>query len=122
MPTPPLEDQIARGEDRRQMANVAEVLRVQLQSLHADVKGMEDVLKELTSAITKLAVMEERQANAHQAIERAFSVLVKLEERVGEIELAMRDSTRTSIWVDRGIWAAAAAAAVYIAKKTGLMQ
>lgn len=103
------------------MASVAEVLRVQLQSLHSDVKNMEDVLKDLTSAITKLAVMEERQANAHQAIERAFSVLVKLEERVGDLEKTVVNSSRTSMWVDRGMWAAAAAVAVYVAKRTGLM-
>ena len=116
-----LEEQTARGEDRRQLASVAEVLRVQLNALHADVKNMEDVLKELTTAITKLAVIEERQTHAHLAIERAFGVLIKLEERVGKVETQMRDSQRTSVWVDRAVWAAAAAAVMYIIKKTGLL-
>lgn len=114
-----------RGADRRQLASVAEVLKVQLESLHADVKGMENVLQELTKAITRLAVMEERQANAHQAIERAFGVLVKLEERLALVEMTVSrtvtNSNRTTAWVDRGAWAAVAAVAVYLAKKTGLL-
>ena len=108
-------------EDRKATWSVAEVLQVQLENLHRDVKGMEQVLQELTKAITKLAVMEERQSNAHQAIERAFGILSKIEERVAALERVVVNSTRTSTWVDRGVWAAAAAAAVYIAKKAGLL-
>ena len=111
-----------RSEDgRRQFDRLSDILKVQLDNLHSDVKGMESVLQELTKAITKLAVMEERQANAHIAIERAFGILSKIEERVGALEKAVINTSRTSLWVDRALWATAAAALMYIAKKTGLL-
>lgn len=108
-------------QSQRVLSGITDVLRVQLEGLHKDVKGMEQVLQDLTKAITRLAVMEERQSNAHLAIERAFGLLTKIEERVSGVEQAVNNVTRTSLWVDRGVWAAAAAGAMYIAKKTGLL-
>ena len=109
-----------RSEDRRQFDRLSDVLKVQLENLHSDVKGMESVLQELTKAITKLAVMEERQSNAHIAIERAFGILTKIEERVGALEKAVVNSSRTSLWFDRALWAFAAVAIMFVARKSGL--
>lgn len=44
-----------------------QVIAVRLDNLHADVYGMRDVLKELATAVTKLAVIEERQGQAAHA-------------------------------------------------------
>lgn len=109
------------NDEQRTVSSITEVLRVELGALHKDVKGMEQVLQDLTKAITRLAVMEERQSNAHLAIERAFSLLTKIEERVASVEQAVNNVTRTSLWVDRGVWAVAAAGVMYVAKKTGLL-
>ena len=105
------------ADGRRQFDRLSDILKVQLDNLHSDVKGMESVLQELTKAITKLAVMEERQANAHIAIERAFGILTKIEERVGALEKAVINTSRTSLWVDRALWATAAAALMYILRR-----
>ena len=44
------------------------VLNLQLKTLHEDVSEMKSVLKDLATAITKLALIEERQANAAAAL------------------------------------------------------
>ena len=98
-----------------------ELMDVKISMLHQDVSEMKTVLRELTSAITRLALVEERIATASAAQERAFAAIDKIEGRITKIEQKMPEYSRVSIWVDRGIWAAAAAAVLYVAKKVGLM-
>lgn len=107
------------GSERRR--DYLAVLDTRLETLHGDVGEMKSVLRELTQAITKLALIEERQAQAAQAQERAFTALAKVEERVTDIEKKMPALSASSVWVDRGVWALAAAAATYIAKRIGLL-
>ncbi len=73
-----------------------DVLTVKLQVLHEDVGEMKSVLKDLTAAITKLALIEERQTQAAAAQERAFAVLAKLEERVSSLEAYVPANKRVS--------------------------
>ena len=98
-----------------------ELLSAQIAVLHDDVGEVRSVLRELTSAITKLALVEERQAMATDALNRAFSAISKCEGRLSEIEKKMPSFDRTALWVDKAVWAAAAAALVYIAKAAGLI-
>lgn len=107
----------------------------QLAALHADVgdikAGMQDFregMKELAAAILKLALVEERQAQASQAIERCFKMAEKLEQRVEvvtsrvtELEKSEPSQTRAAEWVDRAVWAAASAAVMMFASKVGLL-
>lgn len=123
------------GPERRDNEQAWATFAKQLSLLHSDVgeikSGMADFregMKELSSAILKLALVEERQAHASQAMERAFRLLEKLEQRVDgvalrvtELEKADQNQSRTSAWVDRGVWAAATAAVLYIAAKSGLI-
>lgn len=62
------------------------VLSSKLQALHEDVSEMRGALKELTTAITKLALIEERQANTQAAQDRAFTAISNVEKRLAEIE------------------------------------
>lgn len=112
--------------------SLIQVIAVRLDNLHADVSGMRDVLKELASAVTKLAVIEERQGQAAQALERAFGVLEKLEstissnkkeidDRISTLEKAQPLQQQASTWVSNAIWLAAGAAVLYAAKKVGLV-
>ena len=91
-----------------------------LESLHEDVGAMRSVLKDLTTAITKLALIEERQTQSSLAQERAFKVLEKLEARVDKLEAAAPINNQASSLVMRALWAAGAAAAMFVAIKTGL--
>ena len=110
---PPIQPHASHG--------LIEVIAVRLDNLHADVSGMRDVLRELATAVTKLAVIEERQQQATQALERAFKVLEKVEGRLDSIEKSQPMQQQTTDWVKAGVWAAACLVAAFIAKKAGLM-
>lgn len=108
----------------------------QLAVLHSDVSdiksGMADFkdgMKELAAAILKLALVEERQANTAQALERAFKLLEKLDQRVDgialrvtELEKAEPMQNKAAEWTERLLWAAASAALMFIAAKSGLVK
>ena len=73
------------GVERRQ-GGESLMLATKLQALHEDVSEMKSALKDLTSAITKLALIEERQANTQAAQDRAFTAISNIERRLTEIE------------------------------------
>jgi regulator of replication initiation timing len=77
------------------------VLAARLQSLHKDVGEIKSALSSLTEAITKLALIEERQTVTNNALERAFVALEKLEVRIGTLEKEAPLNNRTNIWIDR---------------------
>jgi hypothetical protein len=82
---------------------------VKLELLHEDVGDMKAVLKDLTIAINRLALVEERQAQTAASLERAFSALEKVEGRVSVLELSNVNTSRTSHWLDKAIVAIIAA-------------
>lgn len=79
------------------------VLAVKLDMLHDDVIEMKTALNELSKAITKLALVEERQAKTAEALERAFKAISKIEDRISALEQAAPKTKETSAWVDRFI-------------------
>lgn len=83
-------------------ADVA-ILAERLSSLHSDVSEIKGVMRDLTAAITQLALVEERQANVAAAQERMFVALERLEARIMALERLEPASTKTSVWVDRGV-------------------
>ena len=92
------------------------------------VSKMEQSMDKMDDAVTKLAVVEERQTAHHAALERAFGSISsmndkfdKLIARIEKLETAAPLHNQTQKWVERAIWAAAAAVAMYIAKKTGIV-
>ena len=62
------------------------VLSHRVEAMHDDFSEMRSVLKELTAAINKLALVEERQTQFAEAQERAFKVIAKIEERLTALE------------------------------------
>lgn len=123
------------GSERRSSEQAWATFTKQLATLHADVgdikAGMADFkdgLKELAAAILKLALVEERQNHAAQALERAFVALEKLEKkldgvsnRVAELEKSEPMQNKAAEWTERLLWAAASAALMFIATKAGLV-
>lgn len=99
-----------------------ELIAARMQSLHEDVTEMKDVLRELTSAITKLAVVEERQAQTSQAMERAFKTIEKIETRLSRLEQMAPITKQTTDWVGKAVWAAAAALIMLVAIKVGVVK
>ena len=110
---PPIQPHVTDG--------LVQVIAARLDNLHNDVSGMRDVLKELAVAVNKMAIIEERQAQTAQSLERAFLALEKVECRVASLEKAQPLQQQSADWVNKAMWAGACLIAVFVAKKVGLM-
>jgi hypothetical protein len=97
------------------------VLTVKIDMLHSDVVDMKTALNELSKAITKLALVEERQAQTADALERAFKAIGKIEDRLSALELAAPKAKETNAWVDRFILALIVAVMGFIGTKLGIL-
>lgn len=111
------------GEERR--VDTDYVLNTQLRVLHGDITEMKGTLSRLTDAITKLALVEERQTRSAEALERAFGSIEKLSDRIAslekEIPTLVSQAGRASGWVDKAMWALVSGAAVYMLKAAGVL-
>ena len=99
----------------------ASVLTVKIDMLHSDVVDMKIAVNELSKAITKLALVEERQAQTADAMERAFKAIGKIEDRLSALELAAPKTKETNAWVDRFILALVMAVAGFVGTKLGVL-
>jgi uncharacterized coiled-coil protein SlyX len=97
------------------------ILNHRVEAMHDDVSELRAVLKELSVAITRLALVEERQGQSAEAQERAFKVLETLERRVTALENRVPETDRTKIWMDRAVLAIIFSVFVFVAKKVGLL-
>lgn len=96
------------------------VLAVKMDMLHSDVVDMKTALGELSKAITKLALVEERQSKTAEALERAFKAIGRIEDRVSMLEQSAPKSKETSAWVDRFILGALVLVISIVGTKIGL--
>lgn len=112
--------------------SAADVLAMRLTVLHDDIREMKGTVGELTKAITKLALVEERQTNLMTYLQQirdtatahekwSHAQMGSLDERIKKLEVAAPASDRTTAWVDRGIVFAVGAAFMYVMKKIGLL-
>ena len=97
------------------------VLSTRVEAMHSGMTDMRTAIKDLASAVSKLALVEERQIQLGNGQERIFKAIEKLESRVLTLEVAAPASKQTNEWVVRAMWAVAAATAMFAAKKLGLL-
>jgi ribosomal 50S subunit-associated protein YjgA (DUF615 family) len=102
------------GDERRRDVKELNELASKLMSLHEDVFEIKGALKDLTSAITKLALIEERQSVTNAALERAFVAISRVEDRLSELERIQPMNNQSRIWVERFVLAVAGAALMFI--------
>ena len=95
-------------------ASDVNLLSAKLHTLHTDVSDIKGTLKDLTAAINKLALVEERLSNTTAAQERSFKAIERLEERIDELEKKNINADNTSKWLDRGLVAALGAFFAFI--------
>lgn len=114
--------------DRRDDASVLHVIANKIENLHEDVGDMKLALKDLASAIIKLALVEERQGQSAIQMERAFTIMerleakdVLLEARIVVLEVAAPMSKQTNAWVLSGVWAAVSVVALIVLKAVGAL-
>jgi predicted nuclease with TOPRIM domain len=102
------------GDERRKDVKELNELASKLMSLHEDVSEIKGALKDLTSAITKLALIEERQSVTNAALERAFGAISRVEDRLSELERLQPINNQSRMWVERAVLALAGAALAFI--------
>jgi len=122
---------------------VIDVLAERVEGLCADMSEMKHGIAKMADALTKLAIVEERQTQTILAQERAFKALERVEERQRQHELQCRDQDKevrqiiadsnerlsirvtelekaepmqaqTSKWVTAGVWGSLALLASFI--------
>ena len=127
-----------------------QVLATKIEGLAQDMSEMKHGITKMADALTKLAIVEERQTQTILAQEHAFKALERVEERqrthklvckdqdkevrqliadsnerlsgrVAELEKAEPMQEQTGKWVMAAVWGAAGFAALLIAKQLGLM-
>ena len=96
--------------------------------LSDDVGELKETLRQIASAVTRLALVEERQMQTNEALSRAFKQIDKveikltsIEQRLVALERMQPQQQQTSAWVTTMLWATAGAAVMFVAKKVGIL-
>ena len=104
------------------------VVITRLGILSDDVGELKETLRQIASAVTRLALVEERQMQTNEALSRAFKQIDKLdlkltgiEQRLGTLERMQPLQQQTNGWVMTSVLIAAGAAVMFVAKKTGIL-
>lgn len=97
------------------------LLNHKVDAMSSVITDMKATLKELTTAITKLTLIEERQIHAAAALERAFKSIEGINNRIATLEQYVPANKRISIWIDRATWAGLGLLAMLLFKKSGLI-
>ena len=103
------------------MTNETDVLAVRLSALHEDVGEIKTALGKLSDAITKLALVEQNQNMAAEALERAFKAIERIESRLDALEKAQPKNAMVNAWVDRGVVALVCMGAMALARGAGVL-
>ena len=136
--------------NRRAGDKTVQVLATKIEDLAQDMNEMKHGITKMADALTKLAIVEERQTQTILAQERAFKALERVEERqhthelvckdqdkevrqiiadsnerlsgrVAELEKAEPMQEQTGKWVMAAVWGAAGLLAMFVAKQLGLV-
>ena len=97
------------------------VLSLKLEMLHNDVVDVKAALTELSKAITKLALVEERQSQTAEALDRAFKAISKIEARLSALEQVAPKAKETSVWMDRFILGIVAMVLGFVGTRIGVL-
>ena len=117
---------MADSDDLRSIANESnDVIRIErithsIQRIREDQHAMRAAIERMSEAVTRLALVEERQAAVSTTIERLVQSLEKVDERLRRLEVSEPLQAKATEWVQSAVWAAAAAAVMFMAGKAGL--
>lgn len=106
-----------QGPDRR----AATHSDARFSSLSEDLKEVKSTLKELTAAVNRLAVIEERQVTDRASLDRAFGSIKDHEGRLKVLENGQVTNKQVGAWVHQAVWACVAVVGLIVAKKVGLL-
>ena len=104
------------------------VVITRLGLLSDDVGELKETLRQIATAVTRLALVEERQSQTNEALSRAFKQIDKveikltsIEQRLVALERMQPQQQQTSAWVTTMLWATAGATVMFVAKKVGIL-
>ena len=103
------------------LQSLVHIVATRMDTLHRDMQELKEVQKTMSEAITRLAVIEERQSNTISAQERLFKALDSLEARVDSLEKEAPLQKQASQWVVAAVYGAAGLAVMFVAKTVGLI-
>lgn len=103
------------------MSDEIVLLSHKVDTINSAVIDVKATLKELTNAITKLTLIEERQNHAAMALERVFKSIESIDERLSAVEVEAPANKKMSVWIDRATWAGMGLLAMLLFKKSGLL-
>lgn len=108
------------GESMRDDEHSLALLAHSVRQLADGQAAIREEMRDLTNAVTRLAIFEERQARQSEALDRAFKAIEKVEDRATVLELHAPEARRIHAWVDRAIAASLGLLGYYIAHKLGI--
>jgi hypothetical protein len=97
-----------------------EVKPADLRAVREDVAEIKSSLERVAHALERLARLEERQASAASGLERSFTAISKIADRVTALEKNEPLQSLTSSWVIKAVWGIGGAALVLILKTKGM--
>jgi len=104
------------------------VVITRLGLLSDDVGELKETLRQIATAVTRLALVEERQSQTNEALSRAFKQIDKVElkltgveQRLVSLERLQPQQQQTSAWVTEKVVARGRAAVMFVAKKVGIL-
>lgn len=103
------------------MPDNIDLLNHKFDNLNETVGDMKQSIRELTVAITKLTLIEERQLQTSQSMEKAFNSISRIEERLAKLELLTPATKKAALWIDRASWAAVGLVVMFVLKKSGML-
>lgn len=77
----------------------------------------EKAVSQIADALTRLALVEERQANTSSSIDRLAVSLDKLETRLKALELTGPNNARVTALVDKAMWGIVGGAVIYLVQR-----
>ena len=102
------------GQERREGMNI---LTEKIATLHTDVTDIKHSIKDLTMAINKLAVVEERLSNSNASLDRLYKLHTRLDARIDELEKKSQSIGTSAKWIDRSLVAIIGAFCVFVWEK-----
>jgi len=96
------------------------LLTNRVESLHEDMSEMKVVMRDIAAALTRLAIIDERQEKMSETQGRIFKLLDNHGERINELEKDDRRQSLAVNWVFGATWAAAGAFGMIVLKVLGL--
>jgi hypothetical protein len=77
---------------------------IRVEAMGRDITEIKATTQQLATAISKMTLIEERQANDREAQTRIFGILEKHDGRINTLELAQPLQNQTTDWVNKAMW------------------